>query len=221
MEFGPEWGEGEIFDWCRRNFRSRIINRLEIRITRGAVPHRFVVAYMEDGFIWRFDRRPRSPLHAADEVRSVTKAELIELELSTRWEVRLDLPAAADIFMIIAACYAIDQDKKARNHTLLEYNCYFFAWAVLMVVVRYLLISTAPSPRQSLYGAIRFKEKPKLRSRDELVELTLEDFQLNITKFIQSVPGQTPENRTNMEEAMLNAWDMSRKTFRPLGNLAP
>ncbi|KAG9092889.1 hypothetical protein FRC06_011747 [Ceratobasidium sp. 370] len=164
MEFGNEWGKGEIFDWCRKNFKSRIVNRLEIRITRGpGVPHRFVVAYMEDGTIWRFDRRPRTPQsifipagpegpdedpprRAADEACLVTGAELIEIEVSSRWEIRLDLPAEADIFLIISACFAIAQDKKARNYTLLEYNCYFFSWTVVMLMTRHLLPFTIPSP---------------------------------------------------------------------------
>ncbi|KAG8741210.1 hypothetical protein FRC10_003169 [Ceratobasidium sp. 414] len=167
MEFGAEWGEGEIFDWCRKTFKNnRIINRLEIRITGGTVPHRFVVAYMQDGSIWRFDRRPRTlqgafrltdpqgpeeeeegpPRRAADEVCLVTKTDLLEIELSTRWEIRLDLPAEADIFLVISACFAIAQDKKARNYTLREYNCYFFSWTVVMLMTRHLLPFTVPSP---------------------------------------------------------------------------
>ncbi|KAG9093577.1 hypothetical protein FS749_014164 [Ceratobasidium sp. UAMH 11750] len=164
MEFSSEWGEGEIFEWCRKTFKNRIINRLEIRITQsGGVPHRFVVAYMQDGTMWRFDRRPRTPQsifmpagpqgpdeepprRAADEACLVTKAELIELEISSRWEIRLDLPPEADIFLIISACFAIAQDKKARNYTLLEYNCYFFSWTVVMLMVRHLLPFTVPSP---------------------------------------------------------------------------
>ncbi|KAG8739971.1 hypothetical protein FRC10_004938 [Ceratobasidium sp. 414] len=163
MEFGAEWGEGEIFDWCRRTFKnSRTISRLEIRITRDALPHRFIVAHMQDGPIWRFDRRPRTlqsalipagpqgpdeepPHRAADEVCLVTKADLLEIELSTRWEIRLDLPAEADIFLIISACFAIAQDKNARNYTLREYNCYFFSWTVVMLMIRHLLPFTVPS----------------------------------------------------------------------------
>ncbi|KAG8744459.1 hypothetical protein FRC10_010129 [Ceratobasidium sp. 414] len=164
MEFGTEWGEGEIFDWCRKTFKNgKIINRLEIRITRDAIPHRFVVAYLQDDSIWRFDRRPRTlqsaliptgpqdpgeepPHRAADEARLVTKADLIEIELSTHWEIRLGLPAEADIFLIISACFAIAQDKKARNYTLREYNCYFFSWTVVMLMTRHLLPFTVPSP---------------------------------------------------------------------------
>ncbi|KAG9091525.1 hypothetical protein FS749_016472 [Ceratobasidium sp. UAMH 11750] len=166
LKFGAEWGEGETFDWCRKTFKNNtIINRLEIRITQSAgVPHRFIVAYMQDGPMWRFDRRPRAPRRiliplnpqdgpgeepsrrAADTVCHVTRADLLMLELSTHCEIRLDLPPEADIFLIISACFAIAQDKKARNFTLLEYNCYFFSWTVIMLMVRHLFPFTVPSP---------------------------------------------------------------------------
>ncbi|KAG8686426.1 hypothetical protein FRC08_012512 [Ceratobasidium sp. 394] len=155
MEFGSVWGKGAIFDWYRDTLTSRIVNRLEIRITRDTVPHRFVVAYMEDGSICRFDRRPRNAQillmgpqgpddeqagRAADEACIVNGA----IDLSTHWEIRLDLPAGADILLILSACYAIAQDEKARNYTLREYNCYFFSWTIVMLVTRHLLPFTVP-----------------------------------------------------------------------------
>ncbi|KAG8692682.1 hypothetical protein FRC08_009603 [Ceratobasidium sp. 394] len=163
MEFSAVWGEGEIFDWYRNTLTSRMINRLEVRITRDAIPHRFVVAYMQDGSICRFDRRPRTPqsvfvpigpqspgeepsCRAADEACVVNRAELLEIELSTNWEIRLNLPVETDVLLILSACFAIAQDKLARNYALREYNCYFFFWTIVMLVTRHLLPFTVPSP---------------------------------------------------------------------------
>ncbi|KAG9094928.1 hypothetical protein FS749_011506 [Ceratobasidium sp. UAMH 11750] len=163
MEFSAVWGEGEIFDWYRNTLTSRMINRLEVRITRDAIPHRFVVAYMQDGSICRFDRRPRTPqsvfvpigpqspgeepsCRAADEACIVNRAELLEIELSTNWEIRLNLPVETDVLLILSACFAIAQDKLARNYALREYNCYFFSWTIVMLVTRHLLPFTVPSP---------------------------------------------------------------------------
>ncbi|KAG9074994.1 hypothetical protein FRC06_010338, partial [Ceratobasidium sp. 370] len=163
MEFSTVWGEGEIFNWYRNTLTSRIINRLEVRITRDAIPHRFVVAYMQDGSICRFDRRPRTPqsvfipvgpqgpddepsCRAADEACMVNRAELLEIELSTNWEIRLNLPAETDVLLILSACFAIAQDTLARNYALREYNCYFFSWTIVMLVTRHLLPFTVPSP---------------------------------------------------------------------------
>ncbi|KAG8743094.1 hypothetical protein FRC10_000394 [Ceratobasidium sp. 414] len=140
-----------------------MVNRLEIRITRDAIPHRFVVAYMQDGSICRFDRRPRTPqsvfipvgpqrpgeepsCRAADEACVVNRAELLEIELSTHWEIRLNLPVEADILLILSACFAIAQDRMARNYALREYNCYFFSWTIVMLVTRHILPFTVPSP---------------------------------------------------------------------------
>ncbi|KAG9094932.1 hypothetical protein FS749_011510 [Ceratobasidium sp. UAMH 11750] len=163
MEFSDVWGEGETFDWYRNTLSSRMINRLEVRITRDAVPHRFVVAYMQDGSICRFDRRPRTPQSvfvpigpqspgeepscgAADEACIVNRAELLEIEYSTNWEIRLNLPVEIDVLLILSACFAIAQDKLARNYALREYNCYFFSWTIVILITRHLLPFTIPSP---------------------------------------------------------------------------
>ncbi|KAG9080584.1 hypothetical protein FRC06_006391 [Ceratobasidium sp. 370] len=75
--------------------------------------------------------------------------------------------------------------------------------------------------RQKVQATIRFKRKLKLRVQDEEAELSLEAFQRYIEKIIQSVPGQTLERRAHIEEAMSNAWDVSRKTYRRLNSIVP
>ncbi|KAG9073727.1 hypothetical protein FRC06_011185, partial [Ceratobasidium sp. 370] len=62
--------------------------------------------------------------------------------------------------------------------------------------------------------------KQKRRLQGEGAELSLEVFQLNVRKFIQSVPGQTLERQSIIEEAMSHAWDVSRKTYKPLDQAA-
>ncbi|KAG9083994.1 hypothetical protein FRC06_004285, partial [Ceratobasidium sp. 370] len=64
------------------------------------------------------------------------------------------------------------------------------------------------------------QRKQKRRLQDEGAELSLETFQLNIGKFIQSVPGQTLERQRRIEEAMSHAWDVSRNTYKPLDQAA-
>ncbi|KAG9082689.1 hypothetical protein FRC06_004894, partial [Ceratobasidium sp. 370] len=75
--------------------------------------------------------------------------------------------------------------------------------------------------RQKVQATIRFKRQRRLRLQGEQAELSLEVFQLNIRKFIQTVPGQTLEHRTRIEEAMSYAWDVSRRTYKPLNTVAP
>ncbi|KAG9093517.1 hypothetical protein FRC06_011492 [Ceratobasidium sp. 370] len=75
--------------------------------------------------------------------------------------------------------------------------------------------------RQKVQATIRPKKKGNLRLQDEGTGLSLEVFQQQIGKFIQSVPGQTPERRANIEKAMSNAWDVSRKTYKGVGAVTP
>ncbi|KAG8700499.1 hypothetical protein FRC08_004662 [Ceratobasidium sp. 394] len=230
MEFGTEWGVGKIFDWYRKNLTSRTINKLEIRITTDAIPHRFIVAYMQDGSICRFDRRPQTPqsafipigpqgadeepsCRAADEACLVTKADLTEIELSTNWEIRLDLPAEADVLLIISACFAIAQDKKARNYTLREYNCYFFSWTVVMLMTRHLLPFTVPSPTAVESRITARLAKTSATVGDRMVEILLH-MSLSAVAAFDTVTGKRLNKGLSKQE--LAVWGLPAPVFRGL-----
>ncbi|KAG9087570.1 hypothetical protein FRC06_002476 [Ceratobasidium sp. 370] len=68
---------------------------------------------------------------------------------------------------------------------------------------------------QQVKASIYFKKKKSLK------ELSLDSFQQWIREFILSVPGQTPAHQANIEKAMAQAWDISRKTYEPLPRDAP
>ncbi|KAG9081879.1 hypothetical protein FS749_007315 [Ceratobasidium sp. UAMH 11750] len=74
--------------------------------------------------------------------------------------------------------------------------------------------------KQKVQATIRFKGDQKRHLQSERAELSLEVFQLNIRRFIQSVPGQTLEHRVHIEQAMSKAWDVSRRTYTPLETVA-
>ncbi|KAF8595685.1 hypothetical protein BDV93DRAFT_564103 [Ceratobasidium sp. AG-I] len=154
MHFGTEWGTGSIFDDWYHKLRtsensSTFIDKLEVRLTSGAIPHRFVVTYLQDGRVFRFDRRPETPdpaTSAADDVCEVkTPADKLEIQ-GSYLEVALSLPPKTDILLVLSACYAVSQDKKASEYALLAYNCYFFAWTITMVVTRHVFPFNTPSP---------------------------------------------------------------------------
>ncbi|KAF8596829.1 hypothetical protein BDV93DRAFT_527833 [Ceratobasidium sp. AG-I] len=233
MEFGDVWGKGEIFDWCRKNFTSTVVTRLEIRISRDAVPHRFVVAYMQDGTIYRFDRRPRTPnlfiiasnpvpaspidneptTRAADEVCIPGRAELLEMDLSTYWEINLVLPENVDIYLIISACYAIAQDKKARNYALREYNCYFFSWTIVMLVTRHLLPFTVPSPTAVQYRFDTRVPQGSIVISDIIVKALL-DIVLDVVAAFDSLTGEKLNKGLSKRE--LAVWGLPLPIFRAL-----
>ncbi|KAG8791581.1 hypothetical protein FRC12_008753 [Ceratobasidium sp. 428] len=161
MDFTSKWGEGNIFNWYHL-LSCKTMNKLEVRITTtGAVPHRFIVAYLTDRrTICRFDRRPLDPnaatllvetagtpkRRAADEAAVVNATEMGQILLTSRLEMDLALPQETEVSLILSACYAIAQDEKAAIYALREYNCYFFAWTIVMIVMRHTLPFTIPSP---------------------------------------------------------------------------
>lgn len=232
MEFGSEWGKGAIFDWYRNTLTSRTITRLEVRITRDAVPHRFVVAYLQDGSVCRFDRRPRTPnlftiashstierpieeptSRAADEASIVNRAELFEIELTTHREINLDLPGTADVLLILSACFAIAQDKLARNYALREYNCYFFSWTIVMLVTRHLLPFTIPSPAavESRFNS-RVAEGSSVIS--DIISKALLDIVLDTVAAFDNATGKGLNQGLSKRE--LAVWGLPMPIFRTL-----
>ncbi|KAG9103111.1 hypothetical protein FRC07_010082, partial [Ceratobasidium sp. 392] len=138
------------------------------------------MAHLTDGTICRFDRRPLDPnaamllvetagtpmRRAADEAALVNAAEMGQITLTSRLEMDLALPQETDISLILSACYAVAQDKKACIYALREYNCYFFAWTIVMIVMRHTLPFTIPSP---------IDVRSRLESRLEAVTTALTD----------------------------------------------
>ncbi|KEP46009.1 hypothetical protein V565_224440 [Rhizoctonia solani 123E] len=156
MTFTDKWGEGAIFDWYREQKNKTVmVTRLQIRIDNGKPPHRFVLAYLEDGTVIRLDRRPRKSnsgtlvfqkIRAADDWLILTHNEVSTLNMSTICEIDMPMPPNTDLVLIISVCFALARDKEARIYDLLKYNCYFFSWTVLLVVSRRALPFSIPSP---------------------------------------------------------------------------
>ncbi|KAG9077106.1 hypothetical protein FS749_011037 [Ceratobasidium sp. UAMH 11750] len=106
---------------------------------------------------------------------------------------------------------------KAKVVSLIESTLAHLVECVAEDVVKEL----GDNERQKVQATIRFKRSQKRRLKSEGTELSLEAFQLNIRKFIQSVPGQTLEHQSRIEEAMSRAWDVSRRTYKPLDQVVP
>lgn len=163
MEFTKKWGEGEMFAWYGRRRQqsegSVVIQHLQIRIDNGTPPHRFVLAFMKDGNIFRFDRRPETSKvgaligetlgpaeyrKAGDDYCRVLPEEMPELEKVTHREIQLDPPEGTDLLLILSAAFAIANDKEACKYNLATYNCYFFSWTIIMIVARHAIPFTMP-----------------------------------------------------------------------------
>ncbi|KAH7335875.1 hypothetical protein B0J17DRAFT_719522 [Rhizoctonia solani] len=173
MHFTKNWGEGDMFAWYgRRRQQSKgsvIIERLQIRIDNGTPPHRFVLAFMKDGTIFRFDRRPETSKigalisetlgpaehrKAGDDYCWVLPDEIQELERGTHREIELNLPEGTDLLLVLSAAFAIANDEEACKYNLATYNCYFFSWTIIMIVARHAIPFTMP-PSQKVVDLLK------------------------------------------------------------------
>lgn len=152
------WNEGEIFSWYNRlsGRDARSIQSFQVWKNpggMGGVPHRFIVLRMCDNSIHRFDRAPaRGPDNDVDMVGLLTNSDVqcedsctlhippkdwAEMEGKAERELDLLLNGQVDIFTVITACYAMSINDSTRNYSLRAHNCFFFSWAILMVVSRH------------------------------------------------------------------------------------
>ncbi|KAK7058925.1 hypothetical protein VNI00_001549 [Paramarasmius palmivorus] len=145
LDFKEGWGQGPVFEWYKKLSRDESsIDRLEIRFDKNGMWHRFVVLYMKDNTVHRFDRRPEaintwvglnSPVETRDEcIRGLDKEGVEEVERAD-CEIELLLDGKVDLKVVLSACFAIS--KTAKDYTVLEHNCFFFSWTILMVTSRY------------------------------------------------------------------------------------
>ncbi|KAF8712362.1 hypothetical protein RHS03_01236, partial [Rhizoctonia solani] len=158
MDFTNTWGEGGMFEWYgRRRLKSEksiLINRMQIRIDNGKPPHRFVLVFMDDDSIVRFDRRPETSKFGAlisealgatecrkagDDFCLLISDDLSKITQTTYCEIEVDLKDAEkrDLLLVLSAAFAIANDEVTNKYNLATYNCYFFSWTIVMVVVRH------------------------------------------------------------------------------------
>ncbi|KAG8693281.1 hypothetical protein FRC08_009220 [Ceratobasidium sp. 394] len=148
LVFPGGWQTGPIFDKYDDIFPCKDIARLQLRRdTSNVVHHRFIVLYMKDGALHRFDRRPGvGPVHVTTGAPVVSLDECVAnldkeserlIESQSLCEIELSLDDGTNnVLTVVSTCYAIAQDEKARYYSLFGYNCFFFSWTILMVVSR-------------------------------------------------------------------------------------
>ncbi|KAG8715087.1 hypothetical protein FRC09_016947 [Ceratobasidium sp. 395] len=130
----------------KRNLKAKTIQyRKEFR---PPFRHEYLVISLSDGSICRFDRRPDPsvPLDALreggseayDTVEEMTPAMLASPNIQTTSEclATLTFQDELDLFFIFLVCYGIQSDRQAVRYTLLQYNCYFFSWTIILNIAR-------------------------------------------------------------------------------------
>ncbi|KAF8595682.1 hypothetical protein BDV93DRAFT_501036, partial [Ceratobasidium sp. AG-I] len=160
IEFPKGQKSGKLFEWYNAPANCKKIVRLQLRKDISGLHHRFIVLYMEDKVIHRFDRRPdpelANPMHTVsgqpvpvrdEHTCNVNAVSLATIESTTLCEIELFLPeGGVDAMFVVSVCYHIAQHPEAKQYTLFEHNCFFFSWTILMVISRQCLPHRAPSP---------------------------------------------------------------------------
>ncbi|KAG8716989.1 hypothetical protein FRC09_014913 [Ceratobasidium sp. 395] len=129
--------------------------------------HEYLILFLSDGSICRFDRRPDPsvPLDALkergseayDTVEEITTSTLEgpSIQATSECLATLTFRNELDFFFVFLVCYGIQSDPQAVRYTLLQYNCYFFSWTIILNIARNSVTW------EGLPSSSSFKELPK------------------------------------------------------------
>ena len=140
-----------IDDDIRLSFSKNLaIDALELRKERGEPQHEFIVLTMERTR-YLMERRPSKGTSLGSVVSgcktedTITRLEWDHLQIIERKTyppILASFPTnqKPDLFTVFAICDAIRKDPDSNKYTLLEYNCYFFARTLTLLLIRYFLL---------------------------------------------------------------------------------
>ncbi|KAG9074998.1 hypothetical protein FRC06_010337, partial [Ceratobasidium sp. 370] len=108
--------------------------------------HEYLVVFLSDGSICRFDRRPDKNVpfdtlkehgsEAYDTVEEITPDTLKRQSKDSECLAILTFQNDLDLLYIFLVCYGIQSDPHAVRYTLLQFNCYFFSWTIILNIAR-------------------------------------------------------------------------------------
>ncbi|KAG8740594.1 hypothetical protein FRC10_004131 [Ceratobasidium sp. 414] len=109
--------------------------------------HEFLLIPLVDGSYYRAERTGVGVNAHAFVPSGCTACDLIEWFPRDKYEeftrdkpstliVEVQFPTEFDILDVLAVCYSIQQNKRARRYTLMCFNCYFFCCATLSLLTR-------------------------------------------------------------------------------------
>ncbi|KAF9518233.1 hypothetical protein BS47DRAFT_1338505 [Hydnum rufescens UP504] len=148
IQFTSGWQSTRIMEWHHSlGSRPTKIDTLQLRKEKSEpFTHQYVVLILSDDSILRLDRRgdENNPMDAvkSDGIESVdTIADvdsLSDLDVASHCLAEFHCQASdLDLSHIIKICFGIHKDPKAGRYTLQRFNCYFFAWTILVATARY------------------------------------------------------------------------------------
>ncbi|EEB91423.1 hypothetical protein MPER_10216 [Moniliophthora perniciosa FA553] len=140
-----EWRTGPLSEWYKGLTTAQTsVDRMQIRkeAKTGDMPHRFIVLYMQDRAIYRFER----PENQDQSLRIVDEETMQEVDQRTELEIELLLDGKVDLNALLATCFAISRDDSAKDYSQTTYHSLFFSWTILMVAARHCMPYEVPPP---------------------------------------------------------------------------
>ncbi|KAF9520780.1 hypothetical protein BS47DRAFT_404148 [Hydnum rufescens UP504] len=184
IQFTEDWRNNEIMEW-HHSFgpRPTKIQMFQLRRERSkTLKHQYVVLILSDNCILRLDRRGEED-KPVDTMIAGTKSidtigdvkSLAHLDKTSDFLAELHCQSSnVDLLDIIKICFGIHRDHEAGRYTLQRFNCYFFAWTVLLATARHIVRwDTLPSDSpwetmsQTLANAL------STRSADAMINLMI------------------------------------------------
>jgi hypothetical protein len=132
---------------------------------RESFKHEFILIFMDNGRIYRIERRPLGGANpdaillkgaeAEDAITVVGYDGLEVIHIETDAEIILSFKETKpDLYAIIAICVAIHLDPETTNYTLEHYNCYFLARTIIALISRYCLLQACSADKSLRWDCI-------------------------------------------------------------------
>ncbi len=144
-----------LFDW-RSKQRYITVRSISLRQEKVAPRHEFVLVELERAH-YRIERRAVEGANfnsilkgcaAKDTITLVPREKVKPLLAKTdsMVEVSFHSDRRPDLYVILAVCDAIYKDSETNKYSLWQFNCYFFARTILLLVTRHYLLRHSPIP---------------------------------------------------------------------------
>ncbi|KAF9503482.1 hypothetical protein BS47DRAFT_1402357 [Hydnum rufescens UP504] len=130
IQFAEDWRNNGIMEW-HHSFgrRPTKINVFQLRRERSAFKHQYVVLILSDDY------------EGTESIDTIADVEsLSDLDKTSDCLAKLHCQGSGvDLLNIIKICFGIHRDNKAGRYMLQRFNCYFFAWTLLIATARHIV----------------------------------------------------------------------------------
>lgn len=150
-----------IDDEIYRQYSNTFVDWLELRKEREESQHEFIILRTNNDF-YRIERRPSKGTgigaklqgcKAADTITHLDQHDYQKIWASADIKILVAFyhDPKPDLYSLFAFSNAIRDDPDAEKYTLAQFNCYFFARALILLITRHFLLRqyyTQESPRK-------------------------------------------------------------------------